>query len=185
VFANVATIPSDAFWFSATFTAITRVQIPSGTPNRISCLRRSSPDIRRCKKPHFCVPFAPPNLQCYAVPTTGSSSRPVIGKSKANTAASGQFWRNTSQPMMLGQLCRSIPALELVIADPAVLVAHACLGDSGPRGAFRVPMLGHCLPGSAGDSGLLRGQPLTPAIRRMRLRIRNFTSNSRPAFARP
>jgi transposase len=42
------------------FTAITPVQIPSGTPIRINNLYRFSPDIRGCKKPHFGVLFAPP-----------------------------------------------------------------------------------------------------------------------------
>jgi len=41
------------------FTAITRVQIPSGTPNRIWNLRLVSPKLRGCTKPRFCVLFAP------------------------------------------------------------------------------------------------------------------------------
>ena len=57
--------------FVPTFTAITRVQIPSGTPNRISSIGKSSPDIRGCKKPHFCVPFAPSKSTWLRCPNDG------------------------------------------------------------------------------------------------------------------
>ena len=56
-----------ASWFE-TFTAVTRVRIPSGTPVRIKELRWASPNIRRCKKPHFCVPFAPSRDRTSAKP---------------------------------------------------------------------------------------------------------------------
>ena len=67
-FVATAGIRSDAFRFSAIrwccdlgcrFTAITRVQIPSGTPNRFKSLQQVSPELRGCKKPRFGVLFAP------------------------------------------------------------------------------------------------------------------------------
>jgi hypothetical protein len=82
---------------AAAFTAITRVQIPSGTPIRISSLHRSSPDIRRCKKPHFCVFFAPPHWVHHAVPTMCSSSADiVVGKEQGeHSSLCGMFgWGN-------------------------------------------------------------------------------------------
>ena len=68
------------------FTAITRVQIPSGTPNKINGLREISPDLRGCKKPRSGVFFAP--------------SEPV-----ANLPLSR--WQQRHQPQLRLPSCRS------------------------------------------------------------------------------
>src|SRR5215469_12226238 len=75
------------------FTAITRVQIPSGTPiESIVCA-----DFRLTfegAKSHILVPILhPQNEHGYAVPMMESSSAvSVIGKNKASTAACAACW---------------------------------------------------------------------------------------------
>jgi hypothetical protein len=98
LFVAVAGIRSDAFRFSAIrwccdsgcrFTAITRVQIPSGTPNRFRSLRSVSPKLRGCKRPRFCVSFAPSNriASSYASPIISQPSCKSGGETKSESTA--------------------------------------------------------------------------------------------------
>jgi hypothetical protein len=103
--------------YSASFTAITRVRIPSGTPNLLSELRPLSLSIRGHKRALFGVLFAPSRHRSegYAIPMIWQSlSESASGKKSESTAAWAARFAGPTACVYTSSVERDLRAAELL-----------------------------------------------------------------------